>query len=272
MSALQLLVLMLIIGRSDGGFHAAVVRKRAAHLPRLRGRATAESTGSGDAQARAQPGEPEPERKSWRLFTELYASEEESWPEFFEDASKPYWQRRNRVEKIPTWPVGGPAANPDIGGRQGLRQIQWFRGLFDDMQRKAPLYTSDWVNGVLDRPDDDDNSGDKLDEASARSTTAAARSSPVWTKTLASVSFLYFACLAPVIAFGGAMAGLTQGAMGVVEVIASCGICGMIYAIFAGQPMTFVAPTGLTLAFTAALYRCAPLRVACLCPRLFQCP
>jgi hypothetical protein len=60
--------------------------------------------------------------------------------------------------------------------------------------------------------------------------------------------------------------------MGVVEVIASCGICGMIYAIFAGQPMTFVAPTGLTLAFTAALYRCAPLRVACLCPRLFQCP
>ena len=29
----------------------------------------------------------------------------------------------------------------------------------------------------------------------------------------------------------------------------------MAYATIAGQPMTFVAPTGLTLAFTAALYK-----------------
>ena len=32
-------------------------------------------------------------------------------------------------------------------------------------------------------------------------------------------------------------------------------MCGMAYAVLAGQPMTFLAPTGLTLAFTAALYR-----------------
>ena len=81
-------------------------------------------------------------------------------------------------------------------------------------------------------------------------------------KSLAAISFLYFACLAPVIAFGGAMAGLTRGAMGVAEVILSCGLCGMAYACIAGQPMTFVAPTGLTLAFTAALYRyCAALSI-----------
>ena len=29
----------------------------------------------------------------------------------------------------------------------------------------------------------------------------------------------------------------------------------MLYAVFSGQPMTFIAPTGLTLAFMAALYR-----------------
>jgi hypothetical protein len=37
------------------------------------------------------------------------------------------------------------------------------------------------------------------------------------------------------------------------QVLLSCGICGMGYAALCGQPMTFVAPTGLTLAFTAAL-------------------
>ena len=42
--------------------------------------------------------------------------------------------------------------------------------------------------------------------------------------------------------------------MGVIEFITSCGIGGMVYALISGQPMTFLGPTGLTLAFTAALY------------------
>jgi len=138
---------------------------------------------------------------------------------------KPYWRRRTKVQWVGQWPVGDPSANPAVGGEKGLRSIQWFRGLRDDFKRKAPLYLSDWTDGL--------RSG----------------------KSLAAISFLYFACLAPVVAFGGAMAGLTQGAMGVAEVIASCGVCGMAYATIAGQPMTFVAPTGLTLAFTAALFK-----------------
>ena len=75
------------------------------------------------------------------------------------------------------------------------------------------------------------------------------------TKSLAAIAFLYFASLASVVAFGGAMSALTDGCMGVVEVLASCGMSGMAYAVISGQPMTFLAPTGLTLAFTAALYR-----------------
>ena len=47
---------------------------------------------------------------------------------------------------------------------------------------------------------------------------------------------------------------ITEGSMGVIEFITSCGIGGMVYALISGQPMTFLGPTGLTLAFTAALY------------------
>ena len=35
----------------------------------------------------------------------------------------------------------------------------------------------------------------------------------------------------------------------------SCGLGGMAYAAFGGQPMTFIGPTGLTLAFMTSLYR-----------------
>lgn len=42
--------------------------------------------------------------------------------------------------------------------------------------------------------------------------------------------------------------------MGVIEFLLSCGMSGMIYAVFSGQPMTFIGPTGLTLCFTAALF------------------
>ena len=66
--------------------------------------------------------------------------------------------------------------------------------------------------------------------------------------------FMYFACLAPVVAFGGAMQLATRGQLGIRETILSRGICGMLYALFAGQPMTIIGPTGLTLAFTTALY------------------
>ena len=158
------------------------------------------------------------------LWKRAGAKEEER--ELLEDITRPYWRRQTRVQYVDAWPMGDPIANPEVGGRKGLRSVQWMRGLRDDFRRKAPLYLSDWADGVRS-----------------------------WKKSLAAISFLYFACLAPVVAFGGAMASLTGGVMGVAEVIVSCGLSGMAYAALAGQPMTFVAPTGLTLAFTAALYR-----------------
>ena len=165
---------------------------------------------------------------AWELM-EFYGFSEE---DYRRDMAQPYWRRKLRVQYVPQWPVGAPEANPEMGGTRSLRNIQLLRGLRDDLRRKLPLYKSDWTDGLKSR------------------------------KSIAAIAFLYFACLAPVVAFGGALAGLTQGAMGVSEVLASCGLCGMSYAIISGQPMTFVAPTGLTLAFTAALYRyCVSLAI-----------
>ncbi|CAM9232733.1 unnamed protein product, partial [Hapterophycus canaliculatus] len=47
---------------------------------------------------------------------------------------------------------------------------------------------------------------------------------------------------------------VTQGTLGVIEFVMSCGLGGIAYATFSGQPMTFIGPTGLTLAFMTSLY------------------
>lgn len=48
-----------------------------------------------------------------------------------------------------------------------------------------------------------------------------------------------------------------------IEFLISCGMSGMIYSVFSGQPMTFIGPTGLTLCFTAALFSfCSQFGVA----------
>lgn len=115
--------------------------------------------------------------------------------------------------------VGG--LGPSTGNRFGPRY--WGRGLLGDVRRRAPLYASDWADGFQ-------------------------------LKALPATAFLYFACLAPVVAFGGLTSVLTNGAMGVVEFLVSASGCGVAYAALAGQPLVIIGPTGLTLAFTSALY------------------
>lgn len=110
---------------------------------------------------------------------------------------------------------------PSTGFRFSPRR--WTEGLRGDIARRAPLYVRDWLDGFH-------------------------------SKSLPTVTFLFFACLAPVIAFGGLNSVLTAGTMGVVECILASGVSGMVYAILSGQPLTFLAPTGLTLAFTTALH------------------
>lgn len=99
-----------------------------------------------------------------------------------------------------------------------------FAGLREDVARRAAVYGSDWRDGL--HP-----------------------------KIAASTLFLFFACCAPAIAFGGLMAELTGGAIGTVEMLVATSACGVAYALFSAQPLTILGGTGPLLVFTGLLYQ-----------------
>lgn len=96
----------------------------------------------------------------------------------------------------------------------------------DDVRRRRNVYWSDWTDGLINLR-----------------------------KVVPAILFLYFACLAPAVSFGEIASEITQGSIGIVEFLFSAGVSGMLYSITCGQPMSFIAPTGLTLAFISGLYR-----------------
>mmetsp|Transcript_5379 Transcript_5379/g.11716 ORF Transcript_5379/g.11716 Transcript_5379/m.11716 type:complete len:758 (-) Transcript_5379:48-2321(-) len=100
-----------------------------------------------------------------------------------------------------------------------------------DLNRRRPHYISDWKDGIKDKR-----------------------------HSIPAILFLYFACLSPAVSFGTISDQLTNGSIGVVEFLLSSGASGMVYSILCGQPMAFIAPTGLTLAFISGLYRLCTLR------------
>lgn len=115
-------------------------------------------------------------------------------------------------------------ATPEPEIPEGLEYSGRFAGGFvDDIKRRLPLYASDFKDGIH-------------------------------SKTLASTLFLFFACLAPAVTFGGIMSTLTDSHIGAVEMIAASAICGVIYALFSGQPLIILGGTGPLLVFTGILY------------------
>lgn len=74
-------------------------------------------------------------------------------------------------------------------------------------------------------------------------------------KCVASIIFLFFACLAPAITFGGIMGIATGGQIGASEMLLASAACGILYAIFAGQPLIILGGIGPLLIFTIILYR-----------------
>lgn len=73
-------------------------------------------------------------------------------------------------------------------------------------------------------------------------------------KSVSSTLLLLFACLAPAITFGGIMAEQTGNHIGAVEMIAASAFCGVVYALFSGQPLIILGGTGPLLVFTVILY------------------
>ena len=108
----------------------------------------------------------------------------------------------------------GPAVPHTVPVGEGLRYTRrLFGGLIADVRRRLPSYASDFRDGLH-------------------------------SKCLGSTLFLFFACLAPAIIFGGLMHGETQGDIGAVEMIVATAVCGLVYAVIAGQPLIVLGGTG----------------------------
>ncbi len=106
-----------------------------------------------------------------------------------------------------------------------------FGGMIADIRRRLPNYFADIRDGLH-------------------------------TKCVASTLFLFFACLAPAVTFGGILGQLTGNQIGAVEMLVATAICGVVYALFSGQPLIILGGTGPLLAFTAILYRlCIDLQI-----------
>jgi len=117
-------------------------------------------------------------------------------------------------------------------------------GLMDDVKRRGPWYIDDWTEAF--RP------GNR-------------------SQALASVSFLFFACLSPAVTFGMLFDEYTEGQLGVVEMVLSSGISGILYALLSGQPLCILGATGPELAYTAVFFKlCQSLGLEFLPARVWQ--
>lgn len=108
-------------------------------------------------------------------------------------------------------------------GDEGLQRTGRFAGgLIDDLKRRLPFYTDDFKQGFH-------------------------------SKVLGSTLFLYFACLANAIAFGALTGFLTEVQIGTTEMMIATAVGGIVFALFAGQPLTILGGTGPIVIFTALI-------------------
>jgi hypothetical protein len=92
-----------------------------------------------------------------------------------------------------------------------------------------------------------------------------------WQQCTASIAFLFFACLAPAIAFGTIYDDQTDHQMGVVEAILASAIAGIVYSLTSGQPLCILGGPGPNLAYTIAFYNsCKSMDVEFLPTRVWQ--
>jgi len=105
-----------------------------------------------------------------------------------------------------------------------LRTGRVFGGLIRDVKNRYPLYWSDIKDGLH-------------------------------VQCVASTVFLFFACITPIVTFGGLMGQKTDNWMATIECLMSGAFCGCMYALFAGQPLNIVGATGPLLVFESIIFR-----------------
>ncbi|XP_046801168.1 sodium bicarbonate cotransporter 3 isoform X6 [Lucilia cuprina] len=138
-------------------------------------------------------------------------------------AAIPSQEIRKRPE-VPKEEVDEEEEEQRLREESGLsRSGRIFGGLINDVKRKAPFYLSDFTDGVS-------------------------------MQCVASWIFLYFACLSPIITFGGLLSQATGKNMAAMESLVSGFVCGIGYGLFSGQPLTILGSTGPVLVFETIVY------------------
>ena len=73
-------------------------------------------------------------------------------------------------------------------------------------------------------------------------------------QVLISIVFLFISFIAPAIAFGGLMEDVTDRRIGATETLVATGLCGIVYGLFAVQPLSILAFTGPLLLFEKIVF------------------
>ncbi|MEM9826926.1 MAG: PTS sugar transporter subunit IIA [Planctomycetota bacterium] len=97
-------------------------------------------------------------------------------------------------------------------------------GIASDLKRRLPHYGQDFKNGLR-------------------------------FKSIASVIFMFFACLAPAVTFGGLMGAETGGMIDAPKMLMATAVCGVLWALFSGGPLIVLGGIGPMLIFTVILYQ-----------------
>ncbi|XP_066499943.1 sodium bicarbonate cotransporter 3 isoform X2 [Hoplias malabaricus] len=132
--------------------------------------------------------------------------------------------------KLPPVPNGSTPQSESVKeeghhtGPELRRTGRLFGGLVLDIRRKAPFYWSDVRDAVS-------------------------------LQCLASILFLYCACMSPVITFGGLLGDITKNNISAIESLFGASLTGVAYSVFAGQPLTILGSTGPVLVFEKILFR-----------------
>ncbi|XP_053119305.1 sodium bicarbonate cotransporter 3 isoform X9 [Hemicordylus capensis] len=130
--------------------------------------------------------------------------------------------------KIPKFPNGAAIPGEPLEGHHAGPELQrtgrLFGGLILDIKRKAPFFLSDFKDALS-------------------------------LQCLASILFLYCACMSPVITFGGLLGEATEGRISAIESLFGASLTGIAYSLFAGQPLTILGSTGPVLVFEKILFK-----------------
>ncbi|XP_058603752.1 sodium bicarbonate cotransporter 3 isoform X8 [Onychostoma macrolepis] len=132
--------------------------------------------------------------------------------------------------KMPSMPNGSASLSEIIKeeehhtGPELQRTGRIFGGLVLDVKRKAPFYLSD-VRDALSL------------------------------QCLASILFLYCACMSPVITFGGLLGEATKNNISAIESLFGASLTGVAFSLFSGQPLTILGSTGPVLVFEKILFK-----------------